>query len=209
MIAPPASVRAWLVQAARRHAPKGAFLFRMGERAPGFVFVWEGVVCVRRVTLDGRELVLYRVRAGETCMFTTLGLLAGEPYPADGLVEEDVSFSLVPPATFEAWLGETEFRRFVFAALGARIRSLLGLVEDVAYRSASRRLAERLLALADARGEVAATHQQLAEEVGAARESVSRALKGFERRGWVRLGRGHVRLLDPEALARFAGDEES
>ena len=199
-------VRGWLAQAARRRAPKGTFLFRTGERAPGFVYVWEGVVCVRQLSMDGRELVLYRVRAGETCMFTTLGLLAGSPYPADGVVEEDADFALVPPVTFEAWLSEPPFRRFVFGALDRRIRELLGLVEEVAYRPASRRLAERLLMLAGPDGMVATTHQALAEEIGAARESVSRILKGFERRGWVRLARGRLRVLDAAALRRFAGD---
>ncbi len=206
MKGPAAIVRGWLAQAAQHRARKGAFLFRAGERPQGFVYVWEGVVCVRRLTLDGRELVLYRVRAGETCMFTTLGLLSGSSYPADGVVEEDARFALVPPATFEAWLGEPLFRRFAFGELDRRLRALLGLVEDVAYRPASRRLAERLLALADASGELRATHQALAEEIGAARESVSRALKSFERKGWVMLGRGHLRILNEEALRRFAED---
>ena len=74
------------------------------------------------------------------------------------------------------------------------------LLETIAFARVESRLAATLLARADAQGRVAATHQGLAEEVGTAREVVSRQLEAFSRAGLVRLSRGEVKVIDRTAL---------
>jgi CRP/FNR family transcriptional regulator len=84
---------------------------------------------------------------------------------------------------------------------GERLAEVMQLVEEVAFR----RLDERLAQLLVHRGPViAATHQSLADELGSVREIVSRLLRSFEQRGWVRLERERVTVTDPKGLAGLA-----
>lgn len=77
----------------------------------------------------------------------------------------------------------------------------MALIEEVAFGRVEARLAQRLLRFADEQGMVTLTHQDLATELGTAREVVSRQLKEFERRGWVTLHRGKLEIRDRETLA--------
>jgi CRP/FNR family transcriptional regulator len=89
------------------------------------------------------------------------------------------------------------FRQMLFHLYGERIADLMQLVEAVAFH----RLDERLAAFLVEHGpHIALSHQAIAQELGSVREIVSRLLKQFEERGWVRLTRGHVEVLDPVAL---------
>jgi CRP/FNR family transcriptional regulator len=94
---------------------------------------------------------------------------------------------LVPSAIFSELLGlSAAFRQFVFQAFGERLSELILLVESVALRRLDIRLAERLLQLAgEGQTEIRKTHQELAAELGTAREVISRYLKEFERKGWL------------------------
>jgi len=88
---------------------------------------------------------------------------------------------------------------------GERLAEVMELVEEVAFR----RLDERLARLLVERGPVIeATHQKLAEELGSVREIVSRLLRSFESRGWVRLERERITLLEPQSLAALSGSRD-
>lgn len=78
------------------------------------------------------------------------------------------------------------------------------VIDDVVFGRMDLRIAERLVKIADDDGVVQATHHDIATELGTAREVVSRQLHEFQKRGWLEQGRGRVRLLQPDALARFA-----
>ncbi len=185
--------------------PEGAALFRDGSRARGYVLVLEGVVRVQKVGAEGHEIVLYRVEDGQSCVLTTACLLGGQAYPAEGIAETEVELVLLPPELFERAMETSPgFRRHVMRSLGARIGELMMLIEEVAFGQMDRRLARRLLELADAHGEIARTHQALAAELGTAREVISRLLKDFERRGWLALARGRITIRSPDALAELA-----
>ena len=99
------------------------------------------------------------------------------------------------------------FREFVFDGFAYRLSRVIERIEELAFSSVDRRLAAALLALTD-KGNDRVTHQQLAVEVGTAREVVSRHLKKFESHGWVALGRGRVEIRDPERLHQAASDGE-
>jgi CRP/FNR family transcriptional regulator len=119
-------------------------------------------------------------------------------YPASTVVEEAVRDVVVPAATFHQLMVESEvFRRFVLSNYGDLISDLIVLVDEVAFHSIASRLAGLLVA-----GSVKTTHQQLADELGSAREVVSRELKEFENQGWVKLGRASIEVLDRAALQR-------
>ena len=96
------------------------------------------------------------------------------------------------------------FRRLVFGTFSRRVTDLCRVIDEVAFSRIDIRLAQKLLRLADGGGHVAQTHQQLAAELGTAREVISRTLQEFQRRGWVSAARGDVSLIDQAALARLA-----
>ena len=154
---------------------------------------------VYKISESGREILLYRVSAGETCVLTTTCLLGKSHYPASTVVEEPIRDVVIPAAIFHQLMVESEvFRRFVLSNYGNLISELIVLVDEVAFHSIASRLAGLLLAVLGSK--VTTTHQQLAGELGSAREVVSRQLKDFERQGWVKLGRASIELLDRAAL---------
>jgi CRP/FNR family transcriptional regulator len=110
----------------------------------------------------------------------------------------------VPPALFNDLMLQFEpFRRYVFGMYGERLSEVMELVEEVAFRQLDGRLAQLLVR----RGPVIeGTHQRLAEELGSVREIVSRLLRSFEQRGWVRIERERVTVTDPKALSTLAAE---
>ena len=185
--------------------PAGVTIFRPGDACQSYLMVVEGAVRVQKVSEHGREIVLYRVEAGQTCVLTTSCLLAGGRYPAEGVTETEVTAVALPLApVHELLAGSDTFRRFVFASFGERLTGLMVLVEAIAFGRLDGRLARRLLALGEGADRVSITHQQLAAELGSAREVVSRVLKDFERSGWLTLERGQIVIRDAAALARIA-----
>ena len=181
--------------------PSGAAVFDERQPCRGFPFVMRGAIRVLKVSVAGRELPLYRVLAGETCIITSSCLLGHAAYNARGVTEGATTLALLPRELFDEMLGEPAFRDFVFSLFSERMAELMQLVEEVAFRKLDQRLAALLLG----KGRVVhATHQQLADELGSVREIVSRLLKGFAEQGLLRLGREQVEVLDPAGLRRVA-----
>ncbi|RYG93240.1 Crp/Fnr family transcriptional regulator [Loktanella sp. IMCC34160] len=183
--------------------PKGASVFGVGQTPDHLLLVTRGVVRVQQVTEGGREIVLYRVHAGESCVLTTACLIGEEPYSAEGIAETEAEAIAVPKAAFDRLIASSAaFRKFVFASYSQRMADLFLTIEEIAFHRIDMRLADKLLELSDGSG-VQATHQQLAAELGTAREVVSRQLLEFQRRGWIEQGRGRIVLLSPDRLRAF------
>lgn len=187
--------------------PAGKKVFRGGDECRNYLLVLEGSVRVQMTAESGREIVLYRVDPGETCVLTTACLLAHEAYSAEGVTETAVRAVTIPAATFHELLGRSSvLREFVFTTYGARIADLMLLVEEVAFKRIDLRLARFLNDHADTGGNLDATHHALAVELGTAREVVSRQLKEFERNGLVALSRGRIAVRDREALKALSAE---
>ena len=181
---------------------RGKSLFAPGVACNGFVLVLEGRIRVSLTAENGRTLVLYRVTPGETCVQTTLCLMGGLDYSAEGYAETPLRLVIVPQSLFHLLLRESPgFAQFVFASFGARLSDMTRLIETVAFARVDARLAGALLARAAGRPALVATHQDLADEIGAAREVVSRQLALFQQAGLVKLARGRIALVDRAALA--------
>ena len=182
--------------------PAGTVLFDEHQPCQGFPFVLAGSVRVVKLAANGRELPLYKVLPGESCIITSSCLLGHADYNARGVTENETTLVLLPRALFDKMLGETPFRDFVFDLFAERISELMQLVEEVAFRKLDQRLANLLLGKGR---QLHTTHQQLADELGSVREMVSRLLKGFADQSLVRLGREQIEILDPAGLRRIAG----
>lgn len=195
-------VRRTLVERSRIiKVPRDTVVFGPGKAPDNLLLLLDGTLRVQQVSESGREIVLYRVHAGESCVLTTACLLAYEEYSAEGITETDVQAVAIPKTVFDDLIASSaEFRRFVFTAYSRRITDLFLVIEEVAFRRVDIRLAQKLLDLSGSDNGVDATHQQLATELGTAREVVSRLLQEFQRRGWVALSRGSVELTDRPGL---------
>jgi CRP/FNR family transcriptional regulator len=184
------------------HVPKGTVVFEPGQECTSLVLLTEGQVAVRIVSEGGRELVLYRVRPGDTCVMSMACLVGQKTYQAEGVCETDVAGFAIDRSVFQELLATNgKFRERVLAIQTERIFDLVGLVDEVAFHGLEGRLAGRLIAMADSDGVVAETHQQLADAIGTAREVVSRRLKRLADRGALRLERRRIVILDRKLLA--------
>ena len=181
--------------------PSGATIFDERQPCQGFPFILSGAIRVAKVSASGRELPLYRVTPGETCIITSSCLLGNVPYNARGTAESETVLVVLPQGLFTELLAQAPFRNFIFNLFAERMADLMRLVEEVAFRKLDQRLAALLLG----KGRVVhATHQQLADELGSVREMVSRLLKGFSEQGLVGLGREQIEIRDAPGLRRVA-----
>lgn len=184
-----------------RDHKRGYQVFGPDKVPDSLIFLYEGTIRVSQTSGNGRDIVLYRVDAGESCVLTTACMLAEEAYNAEGIAETDITVVVLPKMSFDRLVAEEPaFRSFVFAAYSRRLIDLLRVVDDVAFGRIDVRLAERLLVLAGGDREIAATHQQIASELGTAREVVSRVLNDFQKRGLIAQSRGRIALGDKHAL---------
>jgi CRP/FNR family transcriptional regulator len=202
----PEQVRKKLVDRSRViEVSAGTHIFGPGNIPDNLLLLLDGTVRVSQTSEKGREIVLYRVEAGQSCVLTTACLLAHEAYAAEGVAETDIRAVSIPRAVFDELLTvSSQFRDFVFAAYARRITDLFRVIDDVAFGKIDVRLAERLIDLSGASNDLKVTHQQLATELGTAREVISRQLADFQKRGWVQQSRGHIFLSDPPALERLS-----
>lgn len=186
--------------------PKGTVVFTPGDKPDSLLLLLDGVVRVQQLSKDGREIVLYRVRAGESCVLTTACLLAFEEYSAEGIAETEVEAATIPVALFDELISSSKnFRQFVFSTYSQRITELMHVIEDVAFHRIDVRLADKLLALSGGDQKIKITHQELSNELGSAREVVSRQLSEFQRRQWISQSRGAIELLDIDSLRDLGG----
>ena len=206
----PAPEQVRLAQAtAAVHLPAGGFFYREGDRCPSFALVGRGEIRVFKTSVTGREITLYHVQDGQPCLVNVLCVFLGRPAMGSAIVEAPTEAVVVPAAAFREWVSAYDrVRRFVFETIAARVVDVMTLVEEVAFRKMDARLAQLLVRRFSMKGlplrVLSTTHEELAAELGTAREVVSRLLKEFERLGAIGLARGRVDLRDGALLQRLA-----
>ena len=184
--------------------PADTIAFHQGDSCDNYLLVLDGSIKVLARNESGREIVLYRVQRGGSCVLTTSCLLAHNNYPAEGITETPVRALAIPAKAFHQGLNESEsFRNFIFHTYGQRLTDVISLVESISFEHINRRLARYLLAQAD-QDILHVTHQVVATELGSAREVISRQLKTFEQHGWIEQQRGEIKIRDQDALSQLA-----
>lgn len=181
-------------------------LFRQeGDPCSAVTILAAGMLRVVKRRPSGREITIYTVGPGELCALEVLAVLAGTPYRAEAIVEEPTTGFAVPADIFRR-LVDTEpgLRAELYRTFEARLALALELVGDIALGTLEARLAGALVRRAGGSADVEVTHDRLAQELACTREVVSRILGAWERAGIVRLGRGHVEVLDPARLGSLA-----
>ncbi len=203
---PEADLRPFAAAATSRRYRRGQLLFCEGDPGDSILLVVDGSLKAVSTSSHGEELLLAVVERGET---------VGELAVADGGVRSATLVALTDATVLrvprEAVLAATErspaLTRALLASLAGTVRRLTGDAADLVFLDIPRRVAKLLLSLAGA-GDVVRTRltqTELAEKVGASRQSLNAALQGLQRRNWIRVGNQEVRLLDVAALRRFVG----
>ena len=196
---------------ARRYA-RGEVIFLEGDEGTALCLIAEGRIRIQLTGADGREVVINVYGPGE--IFGEMALLDGEPRSADAIAQE-------PSRAY--WLQRDDFQAFLedhpraamkmLAALSRRLRHTTRVVQDATFRDVPARLARVLLDLAARDGQPAedgiriearVTQTDLASMVGASRETVNRALRGFEEHGWIRWEGSRIVIVKPDDLRRRA-----
>lgn len=181
--------------------PAGEFICWEGDSCGQLAIIVSGVARVYKVGENGREITLYRVEAGGSCILAASCILSNKRFPAMAVVEQTVTAVVIPAPLLRQWLGQYGFwRDYLFALLADRLAVVIATVEEIAFQRMDGRLATFLLASGEVGTAVGVTHQAIAYELGTAREVVSRLLKEFEREGLVALGRGTVTVTDVAGL---------
>ena len=160
--------------------------------------VVSGSLKVVRTDANGHEILLYYITAGESCIMSFLGGIHDETSKIKAIVEEDAEILLIPVDKASEWVKKfPEWSDFIFKLYHKRFEELLSVVNAIAFQ----KLDVRLLHLLKQKSELAnskeikVTHQQLAEELGTAREVVSRVAKQMENEGLIHLSRNKVTLM--------------
>jgi CRP/FNR family transcriptional regulator, anaerobic regulatory protein len=182
----------------------GTILFRHGDQCSGYLRLISGQIKVHLTGMNGREMVLYRVKPGEVCLQTFSCLTSGQSYSAEGSAETDVTAELVPIGQFKAAMEDHAFRHEVHLGVARRFTEMENLLERMVFDTLDQRLAAALLELSDGAGELHMTQEALAAECGSVREAVSRKLSTFVQDGLISLARGQITVKDLAALRHRA-----
>ena len=144
----PADLRQELIAGSQVvRVPAGTQIFAPGQSADNLLLLLDGTVRVQQKSETGREVFLYRVHAGESCVLTTACMLAFEDYSADGIAETDVEAVAIPRATFDDLAARSDvFRQFIFKAYSRRITDLFTLIDDIVFQRMDVRLAAAAVA---------------------------------------------------------------
>lgn len=201
----PDLAREFVRAASYARIPAGKDVFIEGDHVDAIALLISGVVRVYKFGETGREITLYRFGTGESCILTANAILSHKLFPAIAVVERDAEAVMIPSDTFREWVRRHDvWRDFVFDLLSQRLASVMAIVEEVAFRRMDTRVAAYLASRGERHNPVRVTHQEIAAELGSAREVVSRILEDFTGQGMIRPGRGAIEIIDLDALRRRA-----
>ena len=199
---PPEDLEEAMRAAHVRRIAKGATPFSTNSPCMGFSMLLAGSIRVVKLGSNGREVELYRLQPGGSCLISSSCMLGKANYSATAIAQTDLMMLTIQPSTFKQLLARNEaFREFVFSQFSQRLADLMLLVDAIAFQKLDQRLAALLLEEAP---ELKTSHAKLADRLGTVRDIVGRLLKNFEQRELVSLGRERIRVLDAEGLKEVA-----
>ncbi|MES9837151.1 MAG: Crp/Fnr family transcriptional regulator [Candidatus Thiodiazotropha sp.] len=176
---------------------------QQGMHCSHLALVIEGTARVYKIGESGREITLYRIGPGESCILTASCIMSQKPFPAFAVSEEPIKALIVSTANVVRWSNrEPAWRDYLFQLISDRLSDVISVVEEVAFRRVDRRLADYLLQhTGDDSARLRITHQSIASDLGTSREVVSRILKDFEQQGMISTSRGTITLEDRHRLS--------
>jgi len=187
----------------------GELLFSEGEPCNGLHIIARGKIRIFKTSVNGREQVLALNGPGDTV--AELPVFDGGAYPASASAVDDTELAFISRRDFHAYcLEHPEVALKVLAQVGARLRRLVGIIEELSFTTIRQRLIAALVKLAQSEGKktergiefmLPATHQELASQLGTVRELISRNLMRLQAEGLLEVDARHIVVRDMKGLA--------
>ena len=187
----------------------GELLFSEGEPCNGLYIIARGKIRIFKTSMSGREQVLGVNGPGET--IAELPVFDGGPYPASAIAVEDVEIAFISRRDFHAYcLEHPEVALKVLSVVGARLRHLVGIIEELSFTTIRQRLISALIKLAQSQGkktergiefQLPATHQEMANQLGTVRELISRNLMRLQAEGLLEVDARQIVVKDMKSLS--------
>ncbi len=176
----------------------GEVLMEAGSYIKIMPLIIEGTIKVSREDEEGNELFLYFLRPGETCSMTFTCCMMNKKSEIRTVAEEDTVMIAIPIRYMDEWMSRYQsWENFVMLTYDNRLLEMVKTIDSIAFKKMDERLLEYLEEKAEATGDsvINTTHQQIAFDLNASREAVSRLLKQLEKEDVVELGRNRIKLM--------------
>ncbi len=204
----PAFQEAFFKAATFVRLPKGSVIASENDHCTSLALVLSGQARVYKVAVSGREITLYRINSGDSCVFTASCIMSHSRFPAIAEADSDIEAIIIPADIARAWISESQvWCMFIFGLISKRLASVITLLEEVAFERLDIRIAAYLVHLAEAQGKtdiaLNITHQEIAAELGTSREVVSRILKILGTQKLLSVGRKEILIPDAQILYEY------
>lgn len=177
----------------------GKTLMEPGQFVKAVPLVLEGSIKIMRMDEDGKELFLYYLEAGETCALSLTCCSAARPSEIKAVIEEKATLLFIPIQVHEQLTDEfKQWKDFVSTTYQHRFQEMLTVLDAIAFKRMDERLMNYIVTKMKQlkTNELHTTHQEVANELGTAREVISRLLKQLEKKKWIELGRNVIYIRD-------------
>ena len=186
------------------NAPKNSSLNTSIEGCSGVLIIKAGTLRAYTLSEEGKEITFYRLQTGDICLLSASCVLPN--ITLDIFIEtlSDCDLIQIPPCIFAKIMHENIYLENITYKLSTkRLCAVICAMQQMMFTSFDKRLASFLLTETTHNNEIAMTHEQIAKLLGTAREVVSRMLKSFARKNYVKLTRGKVTILNQQALKQI------
>ena len=186
--------------------PNEQMLMKQNQECQFIPMVMSGKLRIYKLSPNGREMTLYRIGPGETCLISIACQIKGEDFPAMAQVEGKTQLFMLPSFVCHDVLSSNlSWKDFIITSIYSHLTDVMETLEAVAFDRTDHRLVLWLLNKSDDKNSaILCTHEEIAVELGTAREVVSRLLGELKNKGIVTLGRGKIKIKDPEQLRLLA-----
>lgn len=195
--------------AAERLFRKGTIIHEGGMGCTGLLVIESGQVRAFINSEDGREITLYRLLERDICLFSASCLIRSVRFDISLEAETDCKLQIIPAEVYHRLMNESApLANFTNELMAARFSEVMWLMEQILWDSMDKRLAAYLLEQSRLQGGIrlTVTHEQIARDLGTAREVVTRMLRYVKDEGFVSLARSCVEITDKDGLSRIAGE---
>ena len=191
--------------AALRTIAQGTLIRAGSDDCLGLLLVTSGQLRAYINSEDGREITVYRLLERDMCLFSASCVMRGIQFDIYISAEKDTRAWLIPADVYRSLMDSSAaVANYTNEVMAGRFSEVMWLLQQILWKSFDRRLATFLIEEAQDADELQITHEKIALHLGTAREVVTRMLKYFQNEGLVQLGRGRIRICDPDRLRRLA-----
>lgn len=182
-----------------KQANVGETLIEIGQYIKFIPVILKGSIKILRENEEGDELFMYYISSGDTCSMSLTCCMQNRISGIRAVVEEDVEYLAIPINYIEDWIRKyASWRSFIFRSYQTRLDEMLSTIDSLAFKKMDERLWDYLIQKSINSGSktILTTHQEIATDLHASREAVSRLLKRMEQDGVILLGRNKIEILE-------------